>query len=176
MPRQESPPTFEYTLLGLLNQRPMHGYEIYKEITHPGGIALIWNIKQSKLYALLDKLADDGLLQSALIPGGSHPDRKEYRITPAGQTLLRGWLATPAAHGREMRQEFLSRLYFARLEGASAAQELVNRQLAACQGWLQGLLDQQAALGASQAFERLVFTFRIRQVEGYLVWLDDCRQ
>ncbi len=52
----------EYILLGFVAQGPIHGYDLHKKIGEPQGIGLIWRIKQSQLYALLDKLEKDGLL------------------------------------------------------------------------------------------------------------------
>jgi len=47
----------------------MHGYDLDKEIATREGIALIWSITQSRLYALLDKLETQGMLTSTLVPG-----------------------------------------------------------------------------------------------------------
>src|SRR5512139_972044 len=99
-PRPSSPLTLEYVLLGLLDERPMHGYDLFKAINLPSEIALVWSIKQSQLYAILDKLEERGLLVSDLIPGESHPDRKEFRPTVEGQRAFRYWMQSPVHHGR----------------------------------------------------------------------------
>lgn len=174
MPRRRSPFAFEYVLLGLLDRQPMHGYDIYKELTRPGGLGLLWRCKQARLYAVLDKLAAGGLLAGELIPGGSHPARKQYHITPAGRDAFQRWLATPAVHGWEMRQEFLTRLYFAHLQGKTMVRNLLAAQRITFQAQIDRLRTQQADLRPDQEFERTVLGFRTQQMQSYLTWLEDC--
>lgn len=175
MPRRRSPFAFEYVLLGLLDRQPMHGYDIYKELTRPGGLGLLWRCKQARLYALLDKLAASGLLAGELIAGGSHPARREYHLTPAGRDAFQRWLATPAVHGWEMRQEFLTRLYFARLQGKAMVHNLLAAQRITFQTQIDRLHAQQAELRPDQEFERTVLSFRIQQMQTHLTWLETCR-
>src|SRR3990172_4975742 len=104
-PRPSAPLTLEFILLGLLDQRPMHGYDLHRELASLAGIALIWSVKQSRLYALLDKLEQGGLLASQLIPGEAHPMRKQFRLTEGGRQALHSWMLSPVGHGRDMRQD-----------------------------------------------------------------------
>src|SRR5438093_383044 len=59
-PLLRQPLTVEHALLGFLQQQPMHGYEIYQHLAGLAGLGLVWQVKQSHLYALLDKLEADG--------------------------------------------------------------------------------------------------------------------
>jgi PadR family transcriptional regulator, regulatory protein AphA len=170
-PRPALPLTHEYILLGLLHQRPMHGYDLHKEIASREGIALIWSIKQSHLYALLDKLEAQGMLTSTLVPGEAHPLRKEFRLTEAGQQAFSSWVQNPVRHPREMRQDFLARLYFALQISPQAAAHLIHQQQAVCHSWLQGLDQSERLLGEDRDFERSVYAFRTTQIAGMLEWL-----
>ena len=78
-PRRQSPLTNEYILLGFLHQQSGYGYDIYKELNGLVGLALVWHVKQSQLYALLDKLEMDGLLKSAI---------RDRRPTPGTQDVF----------------------------------------------------------------------------------------
>lgn len=171
-PRPALPLTHEYILLGLLHQRPMHGYDLHKEIASREGIALIWSIKQSQLYALLDKLEAQGMLASTLVPGEAHPLRKEFQLTEAGQQAFSTWVQNPVHHPRAMRQDFLARLYFASQTSPQAAAHLIHQQQAVCHSWLQGLDQQERLLGEGHDFERSVYTFRTTQITGMLEWLS----
>jgi PadR family transcriptional regulator, regulatory protein AphA len=112
-PRKDSPLTIEYLLLGLLDQGPNHGYHLYKELDRFEGVGLVWHIKQGKLYALLDRLETEGLLEAKLISNQEYPPRKEYSLTEHGKMVYQNWMQSPVNHGREMRQDFLARYYFA---------------------------------------------------------------
>ena len=171
-PRPSIPLTHEYILLGLLHQRPMHGYDLHKEIASREGIAVIWSVKQSQLYALLDKLESQGLLTSTLVPGEAHPSRKEFQPTEAGQKVLDTWMHNPVRHPREMRQDFLARLYFASQTSPQAAAHLIHQQQAVCRDWLHGLQQQAQDLGEDRYYEQIVYDFRATQITGMLEWLS----
>jgi PadR family transcriptional regulator AphA len=175
MPRHQSPLSLEYILLGLLDQNPVHGYDLYKNILHLEGISLVWHIKQSQLYALLDKLEVGGLLNSRLLPGEAHPARKEYRITETGKEVFFAWRASPVSHGREMRQEFLAKLYFAQQAGRKVGLDLIEGQKQTCQGWLADLQAGYSSQADGQLYARMVLRYRLSQTKAMLEWLDFCR-
>ena len=65
-PMTPTPLTIEWSLLGLLRQQPMHGYELHQMLSTAEGLGLIWHLKQSQLYALLERLEERGYLSSTL--------------------------------------------------------------------------------------------------------------
>ncbi len=101
-----------------------------KSFTHLEGLGLVWHIKQAHLYALLDKLENQGYLSAKLITTESHPPRKEYHLTRTGRQAFDKWMLAPVEHGRELRQDFLSKFYFARQAGAETAPRVVTTQRA----------------------------------------------
>ncbi len=52
----------ENVLLGLLCDRPMHGYEIAQVVQGDEALRAIWRIERSEIYFLLGKLAKGGLI------------------------------------------------------------------------------------------------------------------
>jgi PadR family transcriptional regulator, regulatory protein AphA len=176
MPRISSPLALEHILLGCVSQRPMYGYDLHRVINQPAGIGLLWQIKQSQLYALLEKLEAGGLLQSSLVPGEAHLLRKEYSLTPAGRAAFEEWVRSPVPHTRDMRQEFLARLYFARQNGKDSAIALLQRQNRICTQWLESLNGQMESFNPQQDYERCIFRFRIVQIEAILSWLNECER
>jgi PadR family transcriptional regulator AphA len=174
MSRSQTPLSLEYILLGFLDQGPTHGYDLYKQISKFEGISLVWNIKQSQLYALLDKLQGDGLLTSAIVPGEAHLVRKEYQITPLGKQSFLTWLTCPVSHGRDMRQEFLAKLYFAQKSSLEISLELVEDQKEACAEWLTSFQISYSKTTGIQHYERMIFQFRISQTRAMMDWLDYC--
>ena len=172
-PRKDSPLTIEYLLLGLLDQGPNHGYHLYKELDRFEGVRLVWHIKQGKLYALLDRLESDGLLKAKLISNQEYPTRKEYSLTDHGRMVYQDWIHSPVKHGREMRQDFLARLYFARTSGKEAARRLLEEQFANCLKWLAEFQVKSDEMDESRDYERAVFQFRMMQTEAMMKWLNN---
>lgn len=70
---------------------PMYGYQIAKRLEREGEGVL--SGKQSALYPVLRNLSAAGLLDSHVEPSVSGPPRRYYRITAAGQKVLREWTA-----------------------------------------------------------------------------------
>lgn len=176
MPRTQTPLSLEYILLGFLNENPIHGYDLYKKLKSFEGIALIWNIKQSQLYALLDKLEDVGLLTSKIVPGEIHILRKEYQITPIGRQTFLKWVTSPVSHGRDMRQEFLAKLYFAQISGPENSKKLIEEQTKLCGEWLSSLQLSFSKTTKEQHYEKIIFQYRISQVKAMLEWLEYCHE
>ena len=174
-PRKNSLQTIDIILLGLLSRQRMHGYDLYKELTRLEGVGMIWRIKQSLVYAILDKLEREALLEGQRVQAETRPDRKEYHLTPAGNEVFYQWVSHPVQHGREMRQGFLARLYFARFISNRAVLDLLDGQRSACKQWLVDFNLAVSKMNDDQIFEKLVIQFRIQQTEAMLKWLDTCQ-
>ncbi|HTX79200.1 MAG TPA: PadR family transcriptional regulator [Longilinea sp.] len=174
-PRRQSPLTNEYILLGLLHRQPGYGYDIYKELNGLVGLALVWRVKQSQLYALLDKLEMEGLLESRFEAADPRPTRKMYTLTEDGRQLFKQWVSSPVGHGRDMRQNFLARLYFARQLGDDVTRALVEQQIVVCKGWLEEHRTRLDQLDEDRDYERIVYRYRITNEEAMLAWLQEVR-
>jgi DNA-binding PadR family transcriptional regulator len=172
MPRQ--PLTIEHCLLGYLRQQPMHGYELHQRLSAPAGLGAVWRLKQGQLYALLARLEDEGYVTATLQPQDARPPRKVYRLTRTGRDAFNDWVRAPVLHGRQIRLEFMAKLFFARNEGAQVAAQLIQRQRAACQDWLKGQQAQAGRAGRANPYDWLVIQFRLGQIEAMLAWLDEC--
>ncbi|NUT37644.1 MAG: helix-turn-helix transcriptional regulator [Hamadaea sp.] len=65
-------------ILGLLAERPMHGYEMISELeTRTGGV---WRPSPGSIYPTLQLLEDEGLIEAVQQEG-----RKSYTLTEAGR-------------------------------------------------------------------------------------------
>ncbi len=170
----KTPLTIEHALLGFLRQRPMHAYEIHQTLLRAEALGLVWHLKQSLVYLMLDRLEEADYISVTLEPQGSRPPRKILHLTPSGQAAFARWLVAPVAHGRDFRLEFLAKLYFASLDDLVNATALLAGQQQACQAWLAELEAQAAALSDARDYDWLVLQFRIGQIKAILVWLDTC--
>ncbi len=171
-PRRAAPLSLEYVLLALLDQKPMHGYELYQELRNMQGMSQIWSIKQALLYALLDKLEEGGYVTSQVIQGETYPPRKEFHLTEMGKSSLQTWLTTPVQRARNLRQEFLAKLIIAHRYGKADVLKLIGIQEQACQAWYETLQSNIPPQDSQHLDEWMVYSFRLNRVEGELKWLQ----
>lgn len=167
--------TVEYALLGFVYYQPTHGYDLYQQLAAPQGLWQVWRMKQSQLYALLTKLEDEAYLVTTLQPQEARPPRKVYSLTATGRAAFQQWLTTPVTHGRQMRLEFLAKLYFAYRQGPAVVAPLLEQQIVTCRQWLAALQEQRSADPAHDPFGYAVHQFRITQVESFVTWLLTCQ-
>jgi DNA-binding PadR family transcriptional regulator len=154
-------------LLGFVRRQPRHGYEIYRQLTQSPELRPVWRMKQSRLYALLARLEEAGLLRSTAELSDGRPPRKVFHLTAAGAAAFDEWLARPVAQPREIRLEFMLKLYFALQEGGETAARLIARQRAVCDGWL---VAKSAA--AEAPFAQAVAAYRRAHVAAIGAWLE----
>src|SRR5258707_8365754 len=83
----------KHSLLALLYQRPMHGYEIGKQLNL--AISAEWDVKPGQIASTLTRLKESGLVDYEVVETSDAPDRKVYAITEAGIEELRTWYLTP---------------------------------------------------------------------------------
>lgn len=172
-PLVRTPLSLEHALLGFLRPRPLHGYEILRRMDDPAGLGLVWTLKPSHLYSLLARLADEGYILSRREQQESRPTRKVFELTRSGEAMYWDWVQSPVARGRELRLDFLAKLFFARREGATIVDRLVERQKAALEDWLAAQRSHLVESGGRD-FEWQVHQFRAGQIEAMLAWLDTC--
>ena len=174
-PRRQAPLSTEYILLGLAARGPVHGYDLHKQLGTLDGLSAIWRVKQSQVYALLDKLENMGYLHGEAVPGTAAVLRKQYHLTDAGRRAFEAWMNSPVQHPRQMRQEFLARLYFAQQSGVPATRQLIDAQYAACQSWQKNIRDALEHNKEPLNFQRVVDAYRLSQINAIMDWLDRCR-
>jgi DNA-binding PadR family transcriptional regulator len=74
-------------LLGLLLDRPMHGYELYQQI-QAEGIDAWFNVSMAGVYYSLGKLRDLGLVAESRQRGARSPRKSVYRLTDEGRSAF----------------------------------------------------------------------------------------
>jgi PadR family transcriptional regulator, regulatory protein AphA len=162
----------EYVLLGLLAEEPRHGYDLAREFVPGTVLGDIVHLEPSLLYANLKKLERDGLVSSTVEPQGPRPPRRMLRITPEGHAELIRWLAEPVERTRDLRLEFLAKLYLARRIDPALASQLIEGQREVCQGFVTSLREQLHSDGEADDFHRLVLEMRLAQNQALLDWLN----
>ena len=82
-------------VLALLAERPMHGYELAKALEERSAGALA--LGQGVLYPTLHRLEREGLIRGEWLAASAGPERRVYRLTPAGHAALAACRAEWAA-------------------------------------------------------------------------------
>jgi len=166
----------EIALLGFIYEEDKHGYDLHKEISDLSGIGIVWRVKMGKLYAMLHKLENNQWVISTISQEGNRPQRTQYHITKQGREVFNQWLDAPVKKGREFRIIFLLKMYFALKRGEENASHLIDLQQNACREWLKEFHSSEEKLAGQPAdFNQIVLNFRVTQINGYLEWLEWCK-
>jgi DNA-binding PadR family transcriptional regulator len=122
----ERPPATrtELAVLGLLAwSGESSGYELHKRAGR--SVGFIWAPARSQLYAVLKRLAADGLATGRDVVQTDRPDKRMFSVTEAGMATLREWLDRVEPIEPEDRDGLLLKLFF----GAFGDPEAGRRQL-----------------------------------------------
>ena len=168
----------EYAILGLLEARPMHGYEMYQQFQN-GTLGQIVHLEMSQMYAFLKKLERLGSIAFELESQGPRPPRKVFHLTAQGRENFLHWLTEAVERPRDIRILFLIKLYFIRRVLPDQLSCLIERQIVACRAFLEHLEAPQQNQSEDQDiafFDRVVLRSRIHQTRALLEWLQELRQ
>lgn len=174
MPRRPEPYTSEYFLLGLIQAQPIYPYDLHKRLSEDEELRLIWRFNQSQLYATLEKLEKAGLIWAADSDYLTFPARKVYSITGVGADRFEEWLAAPVAEQRNLRRDFLMKLFFLMKAPLTEYRDGIALQIDCCRSWLAQQELYLADLPDDAAFQRAVLQFRARTTRAHIDWLCDC--
>jgi len=170
--------SLEFAILGFLNYRPLSGYDLKKVFDR--SVRHFWPADQSQIYRTLARLAEQEYVEPEIFRGLDRPDRKEYRITPAGREALRVWLRSPLpAHDTRIAE--LIQVFFAGQLSDTQVLALFDRMAAAARANL-AVYDQipQPAEADAQAgglqrerfFWQLTLEYGITAARMDLEWLE----
>lgn len=174
MPRVKGSPTVaHYALLGLLCLAPAHGYELLRRLRRDGGLARVVALNPPTMYALLHDLEAAGYIDGRPEPD-TYPPRIVFRPTPAGKRAFEAWLDAPVERLREVRSDFLLKLYFARSLLPDRGVALLERQISAVEAYVERT-ERERALSEPDSFERLVLDSKVTAAKSTLRWLDRYR-
>ncbi len=99
--------SLDHILLGLL-QKPLSGYDL--KAIFDRSLQYFWPAELSQIYRILKRLEGAGLLRSKMQVSKKGPDRRVYKLTPAGRQSLGEWLASGPQFGDE-RFTYLAQLF-----------------------------------------------------------------
>lgn len=173
MPRPTQPA--EHAVLGLLyfEEGGGHGYDLARHFADDQPLGDVLKLEPGMLYHHLKKLARTGWVTVDVEPQGTRPPRQVYTLTEDGKTELLRWLREPVKHTRDIRLDFLVKLYFARLLDPDLATDLIHGQLDKSRE-MESSLETRLAASDTPAtdFARQVLDLRLLQTRAAITWLE----
>jgi len=176
--RRERISPAEFAILGLLAVEPqetaVHGYDLGRRF-HDGPLSQIIRLEPGMLYHYLKKLSKAGFLSTSVEHQTTRPDRQDHTLTEEGQAAFDRWLNAPVHATRDIRLDFLLKLFFVRQIDTGRANSLVESQRAVIASLVASLSGQRAMHGddlEDEGIRRIVLDLRIAQTQAVLGWLD----
>lgn len=160
-------PSTKYAILGALMPGPKHGYEIFRFLE--SYLDPTWHISSSQLYLLLRKLEVECLLRSDVEMQENRPPKRVFLLTPAGRKVFLGWIHSPTAHVRDLRIEFLAKIFFFNSLSLEGGDELIEAQIKVLE--MIGGKIKQKQQSEKDSFNKLVLGFKIATIDAWLKWL-----
>lgn len=167
-----------YALLGVVSQNAdgVHGYALKRQCERVLGH--FWQLNFGEIYRVLDRLADDGLIQQVFADGSS--TRKIYRITEEGRRSLDDFILSPPTDApRPLRTELAVKLLFAGPERLPEVLRLIDHQRNAYMRQLHLLSSQRRKLERMPVdgfVTNLLIDGAELAVRAELTWLDEVTQ
>jgi DNA-binding PadR family transcriptional regulator len=161
-----------HALLGLLAQRPRHGYDLHAAFEAVVGGAQNWDVKPAQVYTTLTRMEQSGLVAEEAVAQGSGPEKRIFAITPAGRKELAQWF--DGVVGREhQRDEFFVKLMLTLATGEADPRRIVHTQRLQLFKDLHNLTGQRNRLDPKAALaQMMLFDKAIMHLEADLRWLD----
>jgi DNA-binding PadR family transcriptional regulator len=166
----------EFTLLGLIARAevtsagPVHGYDLARQMPELG-LSHVIHIEPGMMYHYLKKLAKRGMITATVERQEGRPDRHTHTLTEGGRAVLDTWMVEPVVTTREIRLEFLLKLWFAR-QHPERAMQLIRAQREIIAQRIASLRRQRQALPEDDRFAHDVLSLRESQNLAIEDWLD----
>lgn len=152
--------------LGLVEARPGHGYELKQ--WHDEHFGAAKPLAYGQVYAMLSRLARDGLIEMVGVENGSGPSRKQFRGLPGGRKRVIAWLMTTDAAASASRTNLFAKVVIALLLGEDATR-ILNAQRSALLDVMRQLT--RAKQGAA-LLDVLAYDHALLRVKADLRWVD----
>lgn len=158
----------DYAVLGLLLEGPAHGYDLQQRFR--GRLGPVWRVAWSQLYSVLHALESRGWVRSSASRASGGPPRHTYAISAAGRRAFYEWAAAPVTRLRDLRVEFLAKLFFLRQHRPEELADLLARQADALE---QADADRAEPTGGDPWMAAVAASFRRHQTESALAWISE---
>lgn len=159
----------ELAILGLLKERPIHGYQLQRELSEQlGGL---WRVSYGSLYPSLRRLETQGAIRSE--PGAGARRKTVYTITPEGERLFLELLQEPPQEGQSEDARFRVRMTFFRYLPPETRVRLLERRRQALQDRLAEVKAHLRDPGTTDNYQRALMEHARAATEADIAWLTE---
>ena len=155
-----------FTLLGLLEPAPTHGYELKRSFDVRFGTDK--PLPFGQVYATLGRLERDGRAMAVGTQAGEGPERKRYAITEQGVTDLERWLAEAEAPEPHLQTVLFAKVVLA-LQSGRDANRFLDTQRAAHLARMRELTELRRHSPLTQS---LLADYALFHLEADIRWLE----
>ncbi len=155
------------TLLGLVDARPRHGYEVKKVYdAHFGGER---PLRVGQLYSTLGRLERDALIVPAAVGQDAGPERTVYAATDQGHSRVDGWLGEAEPDAPYLQSVVFAKVLVALMSGRAAA-HVLDVQRAAHRALMRQWTIRRREAPSTEA--AIAADFVLFHLDADLRWLD----
>ena len=164
----------KHTLLALLYQHPMHGYELGKQLTLT--VNAEWDVKPGQIASTLTRLKEADLVDYEVQEAEDAPDRKVFRLTDKGVEELRQWFLAPEVRDYRLGDTFYIKLVLSLIDGPVEPEQVLIAQ----RRELYQQLHQVTELRRKADLQRdlpwiLLLESATMHLEADLRWIEMCQ-
>ena len=161
-----------HAVLGLLAQRPRHGYELRAAFEAVVGGEENWDVKPAQIYSTLARLEKSGLVAEDSVAQDGGPEKRVYAITPAGRATLVEWFTT-GIEREHQRDEFFIKLMLSLVSGEANPRVLLQTQRNQLYQEMHAITTQRNGLNPKTELARILLLDKaIMHLEADLRWID----
>lgn len=163
----------KHSLLALLYQRPMHGYELGKQLAL--AVSADWDVKPGQIANTLTRLREAGLADYEVVGTSDAPDRKVYSITEAGVEELRTWYLTPEVRDYRLGDTFYIKFVLSLIDGPVSSEQVLMVQRRELYQQLHEVTElRRKADPRRQLPWVLLLDSAVMHLEADLRWIEMC--
>ena len=157
-------------MLGLLSSGEQSGYDLKKRAD--SSVGYFWTPAKSRIYAILPRLVEAGLVRRRDVRQQGRPDKQLYRLTPDGRQALVEWLAHGPLEPVPERHLLLLKLYFGELAGPEALIEQVREWRQEVERLLAELeeIDTRRRADGDDLYPRLTRMYGLAWADAIIAW------
>ena len=161
-----------HAVLGLLAQRPRHGYELRAAFQALVGGKENWDVKPAQIYTTLMRLEQGGFIAEDCIEQDAGPEKRIYAITLTGRKILAEWFACGVKPGHQ-QDEFFLKLMIGLASGAADPYYLIQTQRTHLFQKLHDITEQRSYVDPSRELAMIFLLDKAAMhLEADLRWLD----
>jgi len=164
--------SIRHAVLGLLAQRPRHGYELRAAFQALVGGEANWDVKPAQIYTTLARLEQGGLVIEESVEQDAGPEKRIYALTLPGRAALQAWFAN-GIEPEHQHDEFFLKLMIGLVSGVADPYRLIQTQRAHLFQELHAITEQRSQADPGRELASILLLEKATMhLEADLRWLD----